>query len=80
MVYPYSRIETVDENILVFAVIWGIGVWLVTRKQQKELVKARAKALEEEANNKVISAMKAQLEIQVAERTAALQSKKKSHS
>jgi two-component system, NtrC family, sensor kinase len=72
----YLRVKKVDENILVFAVIWGIGVWLVTRKQQKELAKARAKAVEEESNNKVISAMKAQLEIQVAERTAELTKQK----
>jgi signal transduction histidine kinase len=62
--------------IQTFAVIWGIGVWIVTRRQQKELIRARAKALEEEENNKVISAMKAQLEVQVAERTAELRKQK----
>lgn len=59
-----------------FAVIWGIGTVLVTRKQRKELAKARAKALEEEQNNKVITAMKAQLEVQVAERTQQLTKQK----
>lgn len=55
-----------------FAVLWAAGSWLVTRKQQKELRKAREKAFEEEQNNKVITQMKAQLEVQVAERTAEL--------
>jgi signal transduction histidine kinase len=59
-----------------FAILWGLGVWLVTRRQQKELVKARKKALEEEENNKVITAMKGQLEVQVAERTAELTKQK----
>jgi hypothetical protein len=65
------------DAIKTFAVIWGLGVWFVTRKQRKELIKARKKAIEEEENNKVISAMKAQLEVQVAERTAELRSKKR---
>jgi signal transduction histidine kinase len=59
-----------------FAIIWGIGTWIVTRKQQKELIKAREKAHEEQQNNKVITAMKAELEVQVAERTAELTKQK----
>ncbi len=59
-----------------FAVIWGIGTWIVNRKQQKELTQAREKALKEEQNNKVITAMKADLEVQVAERTAELTKQK----
>jgi signal transduction histidine kinase len=68
----YNKVGAVTGAAKTFAVLWGIGVWFVTRKQQKELTKAREKALEEERNNKVISAMKAQLEVQVAERTAEL--------
>jgi two-component system, NtrC family, sensor kinase len=56
--------------------IWGVGTWIVTRRQRKELIKAKQKAIEEEENNKVISAMKAQLEVQVAERTAELRKQK----
>ncbi len=59
-----------------FAVIWGIGTWIVTRKQQKELTKAREKAYKEEQNNIIITAMKADLEVQVAERTAELTQQK----
>ena len=64
------------DTLQTFAFIWGVGTWIVTRKQQKELIKARHKAIEEEQNNKVISAMKAQLEVQVAERTAELRKQK----
>jgi len=59
-----------------FAVLWAIGTLIVTRRQQKELNKAREKALQEEQNNKVISAMKDQLEVQVTERTAELRKQK----
>jgi signal transduction histidine kinase len=65
-----------SDTLQTFAVIWGVGTWIVTRKQRKELIKARQKAIEEEQNNKVISAMKAQLEVQVAERTAELRKQK----
>jgi len=64
------------DTVKTFAVIWGVGTWIVTRRQRKELIKARQKAIEEEQNNKVISAMKAQLEIDVAERTAELRKQK----
>src|SRR5665647_1473778 len=40
-----------------FAIIWAFGSWIMTNKQRKELTKARKKAIEEEENNKVISAM-----------------------
>ena len=64
----YHEWSSWTDAIQTFAVIWGLGTWIVTRRQRKELIKARQKALEEEENNKVISAMKAQLEVQVAER------------
>jgi signal transduction histidine kinase len=72
----YSRINNVAETVSLFAVIWGFGVWIVSRRQQKELTKARQKALEEQENNKIITAMKAELEVQVAERTAELTQQK----
>jgi two-component system NtrC family sensor kinase len=72
----YNEWSNWTDAIQTFAVIWGIGTWFVTRRQRKELIKAKQKALEEEENNKVISAMKAQLEVQVAERTAELRKQK----
>src|SRR6476620_7097792 len=72
----FNRWHSWTDAIQTFAVIWGIGTWIVTRKKRKELIKARQKAIEEEQNNKVISAMKAQLEVDVAERTAELTKQK----
>ena len=72
----FNRWHSWTDAIQTFAFIWGIGTWIVTRRQRKELIKARQKAIEEEQNNKVISAMKAQLEIGVAERTAELRKQK----
>ncbi len=68
----YKKWHDLIDAINSFAIIWGFGTWWVTKRQQKELVKVREKAREEEKNNKVITAMKAELEVQVAERTAAL--------
>jgi two-component system, NtrC family, sensor kinase len=72
----YSNQKDLIGAINTFAVLWGLGVVLVTRKQQKELTKARKRTQEEEENNKVISAVKSQLEVQVAERTAELTKQK----
>ena len=72
----YDNWETWLEAASSFAIIWGFGTWLTTRKQRKELSKAREKALAQEENNKAISAMKAQLEVQVAERTSELTKQK----
>jgi len=72
----YNKWHGWSDTLQTFAFIWGVGTWIVTRKQRKELIKARQKAIEEEQNNKVISAMKAQLEVQVAERTAELTKQK----
>jgi len=36
------------DAIQTFAVIWGVGTWIVTRKQRKELIRAKQKAHEEE--------------------------------
>ncbi|HVU83923.1 MAG TPA: ATP-binding protein [Puia sp.] len=68
----YDKWKSWIDPLHAFAVIWALGTWIVTRKQRSELKKAREKAYEEEQNNRIISQMKARLEVQVAERTAAL--------
>ena len=73
---PHGKWNAITDSAKTFTVIWGVGVWIVTRRQQKELAKARAKAVQEEKNNIVISEMKSQLEVQVAERTAELTKQK----
>jgi len=72
----YNEWEPWLEGASTFTGIWAFGTWIVTNRQQKELVKVRKKVIEEEENNKVIAAMKAQLEIEVAERTAELTKQK----
>jgi two-component system, NtrC family, sensor kinase len=55
-----------------FAFVWMIAMWIVTNRQQKALEKEQLKALEKEKEHKITEALKAELEIQVTERTAAL--------
>ncbi|MFT3705979.1 MAG: ATP-binding protein [Agriterribacter sp.] len=57
---------------LFFSFVWGMATWWMTSKQRKALDTERKKTKQEEEQNKVISAMKNQLEIQVAERTIEL--------
>lgn len=72
----YNEWKTWIDAAGTFAVVWAIGAWVVTRKQRRELINTKKKAYEEEQNNKVIREMKAQLEIEVAERTAELRKQK----
>jgi two-component system, NtrC family, sensor kinase len=53
-----------------FSVIWMIVMLIITNKQRKALAKEREKSLEEERQNKIMATLKAELEVQVAERTA----------
>lgn len=68
----YNRWENYFENANVFAVIWFFGMWYVVNKQKKALDKEKLKTKEKEAENVVTAALKAELEIQVAERTSEL--------
>ncbi len=64
--------KEIFEIAIVFAILWGAGTWWITNRQRKALAREKAKTKQEEEQNKVISAMKDQLELQVAERTAEL--------
>lgn len=55
-----------------FSLIWMIVMLIITNRQQKALAEERQKTQEEEKQNKIMAEMKAQLEIQVKERTAEL--------
>jgi two-component system NtrC family sensor kinase len=68
----FDKIDTYFETAEFFAFIWAISVWWTGRKQKKALDAERLKALEKEKEFQMSQALKAQLEIQVAERTAAL--------
>ncbi|MCW3093285.1 MAG: histidine kinase [Ferruginibacter sp.] len=64
------------ETATLFAIIWMIAMWMITRKQKKALEKEKAKTLEIEKESRIIESLKAALEVQVAERTAALTQQK----
>ncbi|MEO6948887.1 MAG: hypothetical protein ABI123_04605, partial [Ginsengibacter sp.] len=72
----YNSWSSTLKTLIDFSKLWGIGVWFVTARQRKELVKAKEKMLVQERNNQQITAMKDQLEIQVAERTSELTKQK----
>jgi two-component system NtrC family sensor kinase len=55
-----------------FAIIWMIAMWLLTRKQNKAIEQEKLKTREKEIQNEITESLKAALEVQVAERTAAL--------
>ena len=56
----------------VFAFVWMIAMWFITKRQGRALEKEKLKAAEKEEEYKVTEALKAELEVQVAERTADL--------
>ncbi|MEO6546986.1 MAG: ATP-binding protein [Ferruginibacter sp.] len=60
------------ETAFLFAIIWMVAMWLITRKQKKALEKEKAKILAIEKESKITESLKEALEVQVAERTAAL--------
>ncbi len=65
----FSKWDNLTESIELFSILWGIGVWIVTSRQRKELARTKARITEEEEKNKLMATMKEQLEVQVAERT-----------
>ena len=68
----YRRFDDYFDIATIFSVIWMIVMLILTNKQRKALAKEREKTLEEERQNKIMAAMKAELEVQVKERTAEL--------
>jgi signal transduction histidine kinase len=68
----YKRWDDVFGIIGSFAVIWMITMLIINRRQRKALEKERLKTQEEERQNKIMATLKAELEVQVADRTAAL--------
>jgi len=59
-----------------FAIIWMFAMWMINRKQKKALEKEHKKLEEIEKENRITETLKAALEVQVAERTAALTQQK----
>jgi two-component system, NtrC family, sensor kinase len=59
-----------------FAFFWMISMYITYRKQKKALEKERIKAEEREKELQITEALKAKLELEVAERTSALRQQK----
>ena len=66
----YRSWENYFEVASGFSLIWMIVLLIITNKQKKALAKEREKTHEEERQNKIMATLKAELEVQVAERTA----------
>lgn len=72
----YKTWDSTLDNISTFAILWGVGVWIVTNRQRKALAKATAQVIAKEKDNQIITQMKADLEVQVKERTAEITKQK----
>ncbi|MEO8117519.1 MAG: ATP-binding protein, partial [Bacteroidota bacterium] len=72
----YKEWNNALDNISTFTIFWGIGVWFLTMRQRKQLDKANEQVAEKEKDNQVITQMKAELEVQVQERTAEITKQK----
>ncbi|MDX5478305.1 MAG: histidine kinase, partial [Cyclobacteriaceae bacterium] len=72
----FNKRESYFELANFLAIVWAISMWYNARKQRKALEAERKKAEEREKEFRITEALKAQLEIQVAERTAELRKQK----
>ncbi len=60
------------ETAIIFSIIWFFAMFFINKKQRKDIEKEQLKAIEREKEFQQSEALKAKLEIQVAERTAEL--------
>lgn len=58
------------ETASVFAVLWGVGVWIVTSRQRRELARTRREMQDQQEKNRMMAEMKDELEKQVKDRTS----------
>ncbi|GAO41440.1 sensor histidine kinase [Flavihumibacter petaseus] len=72
----YEEIEEAADVVMLCAVAWMFGVYLMTRNQRKALEQQRQRLREKEEQYMMSEAMKKELEVQVAERTEAISRQK----
>jgi two-component system NtrC family sensor kinase len=72
----YSNWTGFLDTASIFAIIWLIAMLIITNRQKKALEKEKRKTKEEEQQNRIMAQMKADLEVQVAERTSELTKQK----
>ena len=72
----YKSWEDYFETAKGFALLWALAMWFINRRQKKALEKERKKTEEIEKEIQISERLKNALEVQVAERTAALTQQK----
>jgi two-component system NtrC family sensor kinase len=72
----YESLDNVMESAIWFAVIWFCAMWFINRRQSKALEIERTKRRNEEEQNRMMAAMKVNLESEVKQRTAELTQQK----
>jgi signal transduction histidine kinase len=72
----YDDHNDLFENSVGFTVLWLFAMWWINRKQAKALETERIKRRNEEEQNRMMAAMKVNLESEVKQRTAELTSQK----
>jgi two-component system, NtrC family, sensor kinase len=68
----YKQWDDYFDMAILFSLIWILAMWIITKKQRKALAAERLKTLEIEKEIQINEKIKAALEVQVTERTAAL--------
>ena len=72
----YEKFDDYFDTFKLFAIIWVVAMWYQNKRQQKQLAAERQQRLEEEKENKLMQARKAELEVLVAERTEEIMKQK----
>ncbi|MDN3582679.1 ATP-binding protein [Mucilaginibacter flavus] len=72
----YSNNDGLFESASWFAILWFAAMWFINRKQKKTLEVERKKRAMEQEQNRMMAAMKVNLESEVKERTAELTKQK----
>ncbi|AYL99335.1 sensor histidine kinase [Mucilaginibacter celer] len=68
----YDNHENTIQSLVIFSLIWAFSLWMINRKQSKALENERRQRFAEQEQNRMMAAMKVNLESEVRERTAEL--------
>jgi len=68
----YNSKDEYFQIAIFFAILWVITMWLITKKQRKALEQEREQTLRMQREQMITEKVKAELELEVADRTAAL--------
>jgi two-component system NtrC family sensor kinase len=74
LIFPVFYAKRADYFVMasIFATVWAIAMWINNRKQAKKLEIDQLKAIERERELEITAKLKAELEVQVSERTSEL--------